>query len=140
MESNNQHERNRGTQQDQQLPSDTSRDTSLPGREEEVVNNQEQLRTTKSDRGDSTNKDSEGMRPGSEQDDYRRSDAGFRPAEERNDEQRDRQNTGNQEGENGDEGEQSYRQGLGDNDNRNNNVPDIGREDADKTQRETPRM
>ncbi len=145
MESTNQNERNerKDPNQDpqQQSSTDSWRDTSQRGREEEVVNNQEQLRTTNSDRGDSTNKDSEGMRSGAEQGDYRNNDAGFRSAEERNDQEGNRRNIGTQEGDqSSEEGEESYRQGMGDNDNRNNNIPDIGREDADKTQRETPRM
>ncbi len=36
--------------------------------------------------------------------------------------------------------ENGYRQGLADNDNRNPDVPEIGREDAERTSRETPRM
>ena len=36
--------------------------------------------------------------------------------------------------------EKSYSQGMDDNDNRNSDVPDIGREDAERTSRETPRM
>ena len=118
-------EKSRNSQNDQTQSQDTSR----KGREEPVVNNQDQNRKTNFDIDDSINRNSSS------------SDQGR--SEGRTDQKQDQQTQG-KEGQdqkaNESEKEGGYRQGMGDNDNRNSDVPDIGREDAERTKRESPNM
>ena len=118
-------EKSRNPQNDQ----NNSQDTSRTGREEQVVNNQEQNRRTNSDMGDSTNKDSAPADQG-------RSEG---RSDQREDQQNRREEGQDQRTKDRDK-EKDYKQGFGDNDNRNSDVPDIGREDAERTERETPKM
>jgi len=111
-------------QQAASLPNDSvSRDTSLKGREEEVVNQQEQHRRTNADRENETNRGSQITSSSATQvssqghDKQVGSGSGQKSGKESNT-----------------EAERSYSQGQGNNDN------DLGREDAEKTMRETPRM
>lgn len=97
-------------------PTSKDRDTSQKGREEEVVNQQDQGQTTNSDHGDTTNKSSDGTL------------SSQTPA------------TGSS------EKEDQYRQGLGDNDKRNPKAGesagvDPGKpDDSKRSESETPPM
>lgn len=120
MENSRNEQQERGRQGSGNL--NRSTDTSLPGREEEVVNNQEQNRRTNSDIGDITNKSAEGTRRPAE------------PYQEKPDRSKtDRQNisTGSQPAESGTE-DKGFKKGMGDNDNRNAILPDAGKDDAEK--------
>lgn len=98
--------------------SDNNQDTSQKGREEEVINQQDQQQATNSqDSNRETNiptSTDSGMSNGGNK----------RFADDAND-----------------EGKQRYSEGMGNNsDTQDNPIPDTGKEDAEKTQRETPRM
>jgi hypothetical protein len=91
-------------------------DTSQPGREEEVVNQQEANRVTNADESNETTN----------------SDTIPKMSNGGNQRFNDGQN---------DTGSQRYSEGLGNNsDNQETTPPEIGKEDAEKTQEETPRM
>ena len=105
---------------------DKSQDTSLPGREEQIVNNEGKNRRSNSDIGDSTNlgKTSTGNS------DFERNSSSSNMEIAKDEDQKTKIS----------DKERSYKQGMEDNDNRNSDLPDIGREDAERTSRETPRM
>jgi len=134
MENKNQ----RNPAQDQQQNRDqnlsgrsSSRDTSQPGREEEVVNQQEQQRVTNTDRGDATNRDSEST--GTGRGNTGRGDSGM-----------GRESGEGRQGNEGRSGEERTSQNRdtdsGSRRDQDQDVPDVGRDDAEKTRRETPRM
>lgn len=98
-----------------QSPSNKSLDTSQPGREEEVVNQQESTRITNVDESnETTNKDTT----------PKMSNGGNQRF---NDDQNDT-------------GSQRYSEGLGNNSDNQDTPPEIGKEDAEKTQKESPKM
>lgn len=113
-------------QQAASLPNDSvSRDTSLKGREEEVVNQQEQHRRTNADRENETNRGSQITGSSATQ-----------VSSQGQDKQVGSGSGQKSEKESNTEAERSYSHGQGNNDN----DLDLGREDAEKTMRETPRM
>ncbi|MEO6405612.1 MAG: hypothetical protein ABIY51_08780 [Ferruginibacter sp.] len=101
--------------QNSQSGTDRSKDTSLPGREEEVVNQQEGNHVTNSDESnETTNADSV----------PKMSNGGSQRYDDSH---------------NGETGEKRYQEGIGNNSD-TQDPPEIGKEDAEKTQQETPRM
>lgn len=91
-----------------------SLDTSLPGREEEVVNQQEGSRVTNSDdSNETTNSDTI----------PKMSNGGSQRFNDEND-----------------NGSKRYSEGLENNNDNQDSPPEIGKEDAEKTQEESPKM